>query len=155
MCIYTLKRNEQPYTINRAEVQSTVKKGKVSDRKMEAVYHRRVKQPENVIWKVKENGTVLGDGPGKSVSKVVSVAETSAVVVMPGDQGDYTDGVRLVNVKFKEAEIIEKLADASISFGSCVDTVEEGTGPAGASTRVGVAQTTTVDEVGSTQKYSD
>jgi hypothetical protein len=154
MCIYTLKRNEQPYTINCAEVQSMGKKREVSDRKMEAVYHRRVKQPENEIWKVKEKRTVLGDGPGKSVPKVVSVVETSAVAVMPGDQ-DYADGFRLVNVKFKEVEITEKLAEASVSFRSCVDTVEEGTGPAGASTRVGVAQTTTVHEVGSTQEYSD
>jgi len=141
MCIYTLKRNEQPYTINCAEVQSMGKKREVSDRKMEAVYHRRVKQPENEIWKVKEKRTVLGDGPGKSVPKVVSVVETSAVAVMPGDQ-DYADGFRLVNVKFKEVEITEKLAEASVSFRSCVDTV-------------GVAQTTTVHEVGSTQEYSD
>lgn len=48
-------------------------------------------------------------------------------------------------MKLKEAEIAKKLADASVSFGSCFDTIKGGTG---ASTRVGVAQKTTIDEVG-------
>lgn len=96
-------------------------------RKMEAVYNQQVKQPENVIWKVMENGAVLGDGQGKSVPKVVCVAKISAVMVTPGDQEDSNDRVMLVNVKFKEATIAEKLADASVLFGSCFDMVEEGT----------------------------
>lgn len=44
------------------------------------------------------------------------------------------------------------MADASVSFGSCFDTIKEGTG---ASTRVGVAQKTTIDEVGLAREYSD
>lgn len=59
--------NEQPNTKNRAEAQSLGKSGEGPDRKMEVVYHRWVKQPENVIWKVKENGAVSSDGSGESI----------------------------------------------------------------------------------------
>jgi hypothetical protein len=57
----------------------------------------------------------------------MGVAKISAVTVTPGDQEDSNEGVRLVNVKFKEAKIAEKLADTSVSFGSCFDMVEKGT----------------------------
>lgn len=80
------------------------------------------------------------------------MAELSAIAVTPSDQHNSDNGVRLVNVKLKEVEIAEKLADTSISFGLCFETVEKDTG---ASTRVGVAQTTTVDEVGLAREYSD
>jgi hypothetical protein len=49
-------KETKSFVPNRAEVQSSGKKGEVLDRKMEAVYNRQVKQPENAIWKVKENG---------------------------------------------------------------------------------------------------
>jgi hypothetical protein len=53
--------------------------------------------------------------------------ENKCSQVTPGDQEDSSEGVRLVNVKFKEAKIAEKLADTSVSFGSCFDMAEKGT----------------------------
>jgi len=73
------------------------------------------------------------------------------MAVTPGDQKDSGDGGRLVNTKLKEPKIAGKLADAYDSFGSGLNTVEQGTR---VSKRVGVAQICQVDEVGSVQEGS-
>jgi hypothetical protein len=45
---------------------------------------------------VKVNGKAMGDGSGESALKDGSAA--GAVAVMPGDQLDFEDGGRLVNI---------------------------------------------------------
>jgi hypothetical protein len=67
------------------------------------------------------------------------------------DQEGSDDRDRLVCMKLKVAEIAEKLTGASNSFGSGLNTVEQGTR---VSKRVGVAQICQVDEVGSVQEGS-